>query len=92
MKKYILFLLLLVPVAAFAQDEPDIVVNDTASAIINAVLGMISVVFGGLWLKVRTKINQAKKLMESLAASLEDGNLTKSEIATIASNAKELFK
>ena len=92
MKKYILFLLFIIPVAAFAQDEPDVVITDTTSAIVNAVLGLISVVFGGLWLKVRTKITQAKTFMETLATSLEDGNLTKAELAAIAKQAKSLFK
>jgi hypothetical protein len=92
MKKYILFSLFIIPIAAFAQDESDVVITDTTSAIVNAVLGLISVVLGGLWLTVRTKITQVKTFMETLATSLEDGNLTKAELAAIAKQAKSLFK
>ena len=97
MKKFIfLFVILLVPVALFAQGGD--AEGGTFWTILSVIFAGVTTLFAGLWGKVKGKLAAFAKLakegldiVNAVVDALEDDNLTKEEVIKIKKEALEFI-
>ncbi len=58
---------------------------DTIVAITNAILAVVGTIFGSYFMKIRTKLNTMRALIDAIDDAMYDNKLTKDEVAKIQS-------
>lgn len=95
MKKFILFLLLIVPVMVLAQDTTgNEVPTDNSwsvSTIINLVLTAVTVFFAAKWGIVKGKFGQIAEAFATVRDAIADNNVSNEEAKLIAEKFKKVF-
>lgn len=91
---YLFILLLLVPAIAEASVMSTVtswITGEVVALVASAILAVVMGIFGVLIKRITTTLVEAGEFLTVLGTSLSDGKLSKDEIASIISEAKDVF-